>query len=73
MIHLTDEQREALAARAPGAPVEVRDEQSGKVYWLIAPEDLPRLLAERTAKAADSESSEATAHDLTDDLIDEGA
>lgn len=40
---ITPEQRVALQAHQPGVPVQVRDDQDQKVYWLLSPEDMPSL------------------------------
>jgi hypothetical protein len=45
-VKLSDEQRAAIVAHVPGTPVKVVDERTDRVFWLVAPEDVPALWAE---------------------------
>ncbi|MBA4104501.1 MAG: hypothetical protein C0485_02000 [Pirellula sp.] len=42
-LKLTPEQRVAIEAQSPGRPIQVEDEQTKRVYWLVSQEDVPSL------------------------------
>lgn len=42
-LKLTPEQRVAIEAQTPGRPIQVEDEQTKRVYWLVSQDDVPSL------------------------------
>ena len=67
---LTEEQRQALT-RQPGQPVEVEDEQTQKVYVLVAREDFRQMIDGELRRQLQIGFDQADAGDVADWDVEE--
>ena len=49
-LKLTTNSAPRIVAHPPGQPVEVVDDETKRVFWLVAPQDMPVLWAEHVQR-----------------------
>jgi hypothetical protein len=52
-IKLTPEQRVAVESQTPGRPIRVEDDQTKRVYWLVASDDVSALWVDHVNDAVE--------------------